>query len=81
MPTYGYECEKCGHEFEEFQAMSDPQVETCPECQGPVRRLIAAGAGLIFKGSGGSGDVRPSCGAARACCGRDTPCDERPCDR
>ena len=54
MPTYEYECEKCGHRFEVFQRMSDPKLEDCPEdsCDGHVRRLIGTGAGIIFKGSG-----------------------------
>jgi putative FmdB family regulatory protein len=52
MPTYEYECKTCGHNFEVFQAMSDPPVQNCPECGKEVRRLILGGAGVIFKGSG-----------------------------
>jgi putative FmdB family regulatory protein len=52
MPTYEYECKKCGHRFEEFQSMTADPLSTCPECGGPVKRLIGAGAGLLFKGSG-----------------------------
>jgi putative FmdB family regulatory protein len=52
MPTYEYECKTCGHNFEVFQAMSDPPVQNCPECGKEVRRLIFGGAGVIFKGSG-----------------------------
>lgn len=53
MPTYDYECRKCGHTFEKFQAISDPPAKTCPECKSRrVRRLIGPGAGLLFKGSG-----------------------------
>ncbi len=52
MPTYDYECRKCGYEFELFQSMNDDPVSTCPRCSGPVERKIGAGAGLIFKGSG-----------------------------
>jgi len=52
MPTYDYECEKCGINFEKFQNMKDDPIKKCPECNGPVRRLIGAGAGVIFKGSG-----------------------------
>ncbi len=52
MPTYDYVCDKCGVKYEKFQNMSaDPDTE-CPECGGKVRRLIGAGAGVIFKGSG-----------------------------
>jgi putative FmdB family regulatory protein len=52
MPTYEYECRRCGHAFEAFQSMTDKPLRTCPECGGRVRRLIGAGAGIIFKGSG-----------------------------
>ena len=52
MPTYEYKCEKCGHEFEVFQFMTEPPVKKCPECGGHVKKLIGKGSGLIFKGSG-----------------------------
>lgn len=52
MPTYEYRCGKCEHGFEQFQRISDPPLKTCPKCRGRVRRVISAGAGLLFKGSG-----------------------------
>ncbi len=52
MPTYEYKCNKCGLVFEEFQSMNDEPIKTCPKCGGQVQRLIGAGAGMIFKGSG-----------------------------
>lgn len=53
MPTYEYECEKCGHEFERFQSMKDDPIKNCPECKAKkVRRLIGSGGGIIFKGTG-----------------------------
>ncbi len=52
MPNYDYECEKCGYHFEKFQKMTEPHLKACPKCKGKVRRLIGAGAGIIFKGSG-----------------------------
>ncbi|MBM3888029.1 MAG: zinc ribbon domain-containing protein [Verrucomicrobia bacterium] len=52
MPTYEYECNKCGHQFELFQAIKEPPKKSCPRCKGRVRRLIGTGAGLLFKGSG-----------------------------
>ncbi len=53
MPTYEYECEGCGHTFEEFQSMSAATLKNCPKCrQDKLQRLIGAGAGIIFKGSG-----------------------------
>jgi putative FmdB family regulatory protein len=52
MPTYEYECEKCGFNFERFQSITEDPIKKCPKCDGSVRRLISAGAGVIFKGSG-----------------------------
>ncbi len=52
MPTYEYECKECGHHFEEFQSMSADPLTNCPECSGPVHRLLGVGAGVLFKGSG-----------------------------
>ncbi len=52
MPTYEYRCTQCSHQFEQFQNITDEALKTCPKCGGPVQRLIGAGAGLIFKGTG-----------------------------
>ena len=52
MPTYEYKCLECDHRFEAFQSMKDDPLESCPECEGSVKKLISSGAGLIFKGSG-----------------------------
>lgn len=52
MPTYEYKCLECGHVFEKFQKMSDEPINECPKCKGKVKRLLGAGAGPIFKGSG-----------------------------
>lgn len=53
MPTYDYACKQCGHRFEAFQSMKDDALTTCPQCEAEaLQRLIGAGAGLVFKGSG-----------------------------
>lgn len=54
MPTYEYECKKCGYRFEEFQSITAEPRKTCakPKCRGRVQRLIGTGGGLLFKGSG-----------------------------
>jgi len=53
MPTYEYVCNNCQHEFEQFQSMKARPIRKCPECgKLGVQRLIGAGAGIIFKGSG-----------------------------
>ena len=52
MPTYEYKCLECGIRFDQFQSITENPIQECPECRGKVKRLISAGAGLIFKGSG-----------------------------
>lgn len=53
MPTYDYECDACGHEFELFQSISEPVKRKCPECgKLKLRRLFGTGAAVMFKGSG-----------------------------
>ena len=52
MPTYDYKCLECNYTYEEFQKMSDDVFTECPKCNGKVKRLIGAGLGPIFKGSG-----------------------------
>jgi len=52
MPTYDYKCLDCNYVFEEFQKMTDEQLQICPSCYGKLKRLIGAGATPIFKGSG-----------------------------
>lgn len=51
MPIYEYQCQSCGERHEVLQRMSDPPLETCEDCGGPVRKLISAPA-FQFKGSG-----------------------------
>ncbi|MCK4658257.1 MAG: zinc ribbon domain-containing protein [Phycisphaerae bacterium] len=56
MPTYEYECTKCGSVQDLFQRITEKpkrklDCEICGE-RTPVRRLIGAGGGIVFKGSG-----------------------------
>ena len=60
MPTYEYDCDKCGHEFETVRSISAPPLTICPKDQcgrkkwgrGKVTKKISAGTGLLFKGGG-----------------------------
>ncbi len=59
MPTYEYECTKCGTLFELFQSIKEPPRKRLKKddpracrCDAPVSRRISTGGGLIFKGSG-----------------------------
>jgi putative FmdB family regulatory protein len=75
MPAYEYCCESCGEQFERRQKMSDPKVESCPDCGGGVKRLISGGAGAIT----GRGEMsRPACGEG-ACCMNEMGCGSGQC--
>ena len=52
MPTYDYECTKCGHSFELEQRITARPRERCPKCRGKVIRVITGGGGVILKGTG-----------------------------
>lgn len=51
MPVYAYACNKCGHEFEIEQRMSDPPRKRCPKCRSGVRKVFHP-VGVVLKGSG-----------------------------
>ena len=51
MPLYEYQCKKCHHRFERIQKFSDPHIQKCPDCGGPVEQVLSAPA-VQFKGSG-----------------------------
>ena len=53
MPTYDYRCKACGHALELFQSITEGAKRKCPACgKNQLERLIGAGAGILFKGSG-----------------------------
>jgi putative FmdB family regulatory protein len=51
MPLYEYKCDSCGATFEVIQRFSDPPIETCRACGGPVHKVLSAPA-IQFKGPG-----------------------------
>ena len=51
MPLYEYQCQKCKQKFEKIQKFSDRPIKKCPECGGPVEKVMHAPA-VQFKGTG-----------------------------
>ena len=51
MPLYEYQCDACGHRFEQIRKFSDSPLEACPSCGGAVRKLVSSPA-IQFKGTG-----------------------------
>ena len=53
MPTYEYRCNACGNKWEDFQSIKAEPTKKCPKCKkAKAERIISAGGGIIFKGSG-----------------------------
>ncbi len=65
MPTYVYECAKCGDEFERYQSFSDEPLKKHPGCGGKVARVFQP-VGIVLKGSGFYKNDSRSGGAKRA---------------
>jgi putative FmdB family regulatory protein len=86
MPTYEYNCDKCGP-FELWQSIKDDALTACPACGSRVQRLLSANVGFVLKGAGfyqndyktqpaAKPEAKPSTGAAPGCgtCGGPDPC-------
>jgi len=51
MPTYDYECSKCGHGWELFQSIKAPHETHCPKCKRATAvRKIGMGAAIFTGG-------------------------------
>jgi putative FmdB family regulatory protein len=51
MPIHEYQCESCHKRFEKLQKIADKPCKKCPNCGGPLRKLISSPA-IQFKGNG-----------------------------
>jgi putative FmdB family regulatory protein len=78
MPTYEYECQKCGHVFEVRQSFSDAPIAKCETCNGKVRKLFSPPA-ILFKGSGFHCNDYKSKGGPKPSCPVDKPADAPSC--
>jgi len=83
MPTYEYECIKCGLRFEKRQSIKDESLKECPECHGDVKKIISGGGGFILKSAGaGNSASAKSCSletTGRTCCGATSRCGKPAC--
>lgn len=53
MPTYEYRCQACDNKWEEFQSITAEPTKKCPKCKkAKAERIISAGGGILFKGTG-----------------------------
>ena len=51
MPVYEYECKSCDKVIEVQQKMADDPLTTCPECSGPVKKIMSMNS-FQLKGGG-----------------------------
>jgi putative FmdB family regulatory protein len=52
MPTYEYQCDNCGYNFETKQSFKDEALTLCPNCGQNLLHRVPQAAGVVFKGSG-----------------------------
>jgi len=64
MPTYEYQCEKCGFEFERVQRITEDPIKTCPECKSRKAKRLLSAPSFILKGGGWYADGYGSSGGA-----------------
>jgi putative FmdB family regulatory protein len=60
MPIYEYECQACGHRFEEWQKMSDEPVKVCPKCKKRKVEKLISHTSFQLKGGGWYSDLYSS---------------------
>ena len=52
MPIYEYACRACGHQFEEWQKISDKPIRTCPVCKKRRVEKLMSMSSFQLKGGG-----------------------------
>ncbi len=62
MPTYEYRCDKCGHEFEREQRITEDPIKTCPKCKAQKARRLISVTSFVLKGGGWYADLYSSGG-------------------
>jgi putative FmdB family regulatory protein len=77
MPIYEYECQSCGHRFEEWQKMSDKPVKVCPKCKARKVEKLISHTSFQLKGGGWYSDLyasqKPGSGSAESSGGKSEP--------
>lgn len=52
MPIFGYQCESCGHSFDELQRLDAQPLTDCPKCRQPALRKLLSAPNFQLKGGG-----------------------------
>lgn len=79
MPIYPYRCESCGFEKDHLQKLSDPPLESCPECGSHAYKKQLTAAGFQLKGNGWyATDFKGGCQPAAATAAAEKPAESLP---
>lgn len=60
MPIYDYCCEKCGHEFEREQRITEDPIRRCPKCRSLRAKRLISRTSFVLKGGGWYKDLYSS---------------------
>ena len=52
MPIYEYKCDECGAIFENFQKITDKDLDICQSCKRSGIKKLISSSGFRLKGSG-----------------------------
>ena len=66
MPTYDYQCQKCGFEFEREQRITEDPIKTCPKCKSRKAKRLLSAPNFILKGGGWYADGYGSSGSSKS---------------
>jgi len=81
MPIYEFRCNACDNVFELFLSMNSSPEQVCPECGGTAFRILSRTVGFIKDSAPGIYNRESgSCDRSNPCCGREEPCDHKPCE-
>ena len=57
MPIYEYRCDKCEHEFEAEQRITEEPLRICPKCRARKLRRLISQTSFVLKGGGWYSDL------------------------
>jgi putative FmdB family regulatory protein len=60
VPVYEYACDKCGHEFEAEQRITEAPLKTCPRCRARKLKRLISQTSFVLKGGGWYADLYAS---------------------
>jgi putative FmdB family regulatory protein len=80
MPIYEYECASCRKVVEVFQRMTEDPLTTCPNCSGPVKKLVSVSS-FQLKGGGWYADGYSSASCNSSSAAAPAKADNKPSEK